>query len=144
VLLSELACCKVGWDGAFRAAHLNSVALRLLSELTARACCLVCLHGTGNWRSTRRHGAACASGRRLVAKTVSWSETGTICANKQVVGGEEETPCARRRVVVRGGDSSEKLSPSKRLVEEAPDWLETRRLPMMVLTRIVGLPYLES
>jgi hypothetical protein len=35
---------------------------------------------------------------------------------------------ARRRLVVRGGDLSEKLSPSGRLVEETPNWLETRRL----------------
>jgi hypothetical protein len=34
----------------------------------------------------------------------------------------------RRRLVMRGGDLLEKLSPSGKLVEEAPNWSEARRL----------------
>jgi hypothetical protein len=78
----------------------------------------------------------------------SWSETETARANKQVVGGEAETPragrrllrrdgdlsCetetprARRRLLVRGGNLSEKPPPSRRLVGEASYWSETRHL----------------
>jgi hypothetical protein len=35
---------------------------------------------------------------------------------------------SRRRLVVRDGDWSEKLPLSRRLVGEAPNWSETRRL----------------
>jgi hypothetical protein len=55
-------------------------------------------------------------------------EAETARANEQVVRGETETPRARRRLVVRGGALSKKPSPSRRLVEEAPNWLETRHL----------------
>jgi hypothetical protein len=52
----------------------------------------------------------------------SWSETETARANKQVVGGEAETPRAGRRLVVRDGDSSceaETPRAGRKLVGEA-------------------------
>jgi hypothetical protein len=39
-----------------------------------------------------------------------------------------ETPRVRRRLVLRGGDLSEKPPPRRRFVEEASHWLESRRL----------------
>jgi hypothetical protein len=88
---SELACCRVGCDGVLMATRLCRAALRLLSELAARACCqLVRLHGMGNWRPTHRSGIVRASVQRHVAWTALWSETETARVNEQVV--------------VRGGD----------------------------------------
>jgi hypothetical protein len=112
---SELVCCRVGWDDVLMAVQLGSAALCLMSEPTAHACCLlVCLHVMGNWHPTRRCGGVRASVCRHIAWTGSWSEIETPRANKQVVG-------ARRRLLVRGGDLSKKLPPSRRLVGEAPN-----------------------
>jgi hypothetical protein len=124
VLLSELACCRVGWDGASRATQPNNAALRLSSEPAARGCCqLMCLHGVWNWRGSlcvevapRLHRPCLGRRRRLLVRTSRLSE-------------------ARRRLVVRGKalsceaeTLSEKPSPSWRLVGEASNMLETRRL----------------
>jgi hypothetical protein len=49
VPLTDLACCRIGRDGALGAAWPNSVALWLLLELAARVCRqLAYLHGVGN------------------------------------------------------------------------------------------------
>jgi hypothetical protein len=67
---------------------------------------------------------------------VSWSETESARANEQVVRGETETPRARRRLVVRGRDSLEKLLTRRRLVEEASNWSEVRRLASDGIDRV--------
>jgi hypothetical protein len=104
---SELACCRVGWDGVLRAVRLNSATLRLPPEPVARVCYqMACLHGMVNWCSTCRSGEAYAPGWRHIVWTASWSETETARANKQVVGGEAETPRASRRLLVQDGVSS--------------------------------------
>jgi hypothetical protein len=121
VLLSELACCRVRWDNASRAARPDSAALRLSSELTAHACRqLAYLHGVGNWCPMCHCREACAS---------VWRH---VCADRILVGGENysckqavcqrrggnssceaETPCARRRLLVRGCKTWVPLGPHR-------------------------------
>jgi hypothetical protein len=97
---SELACCRVGWDGVLRVVRPNIATLRLSLEPTVCVCRqLVYSYGTGNWRPTCRSGGVRASGWCHVAWTESWSETETARANERVVGGEAETCRARRRLV---------------------------------------------
>jgi hypothetical protein len=128
---------------------IDSATLRLLSELAARARRqLDRLHGMGNRRPHIVAGEPVRRGGATFVWIVSWSEAETARANRQVVGGEAETCRARRRLLVRDGDSScetetprarqrlfvrggglsEKPPPSRRLVEEASNWSETRRL----------------
>jgi hypothetical protein len=107
---SELACCRVGWDRASRAARPNSAVLRILSELAARVCCqLACLHGMGNRRLTHRCGEACAS---------RWHH---ICVDRILVGGEDIL-CGRAGCRRRGRDflcEAETCRARRRLVGDA-------------------------
>jgi hypothetical protein len=66
---SELACCRVRWDGVLRAMQLSCAALQLLSEPAARACCQVAyLHGMGDWRPTHSSGEFLVLGWRHVPR----------------------------------------------------------------------------
>jgi hypothetical protein len=113
---SELACCRVGCDGVLMVTRLCKAALRLLSELAARACCqLVRLHGMGNGRPTHCSRRVHVLVQRHVAWTAPWSEMETARANEQVVvrGGDlscEAETCHRSFLLV--GDLLEKLPTS--------------------------------
>jgi hypothetical protein len=120
VLLTELACYRVRRDVASGAARLNSAALRLLSDLAARACRqLAHLHGVGNWRPTRRCEGARASGWRHVRVGHVLVRDGNCSCERAGCRRRGGSPHARRRLIVRGGDLSEKPLPSWRLVGEA-------------------------
>jgi hypothetical protein len=107
VLLTELACYRVRRDVASGAARLNSAALRLLSDLAARACRqLAHLHGVGNWRPTRRCEGARASGWRHVRVGHVLVRDGNCSCERAGCRRRGGSPHARRRLIVRGGDSS--------------------------------------
>jgi hypothetical protein len=90
VLLSELACRRVGWDGMSRAAQPNSAALRLSSEPPGHV---------ASWRVCMVWGTnfPCVIAGKLVrrgdATFASWSEAGTARANERLSE-------ARRRLLV--------------------------------------------
>jgi hypothetical protein len=136
VLLMELACCRLRWDDALRVVRPINVILRLSSEPAARACRqLVHLHGVENWHPTHCCGEACALGWRhdcVDRVLVGGGDCSCERAGCRRWGGnsscEVETCRARQRLVVRGGGLSEKPSFSRRLVKEASNWSETRRL----------------
>jgi hypothetical protein len=169
VLLTGLACRRVGRDDALGAARLNSTAIRLLLEPAARACRqLERFHGVGNWCLACRHGEARASG----STTFVWApypmlrplcvgpalvEDGNYSCERVAGGGDsscEKLVGVRRRLLVRGGDSSREAvthRARRRLLVRGEDLSgkpPTRRrrvvLPVTVLTRICSLPYPES
>jgi hypothetical protein len=123
------------------------------------------LHGVGNWCPACRHGGARASGLHHVCCGTPDPPPRPLCAGlflvrggnyscervvgggdsscEEVVGGEAETPRARQRLLVRGGDSSCGTKTShvgRKLVREASSSSETRRLASEILTRI-SCPY---
>jgi hypothetical protein len=128
---AELACCRAGYDSELMVAWLGRAALRLLSELDARACRqLVCLHGMGNWSLTCRGERVRVRGSCHVVWFASWSETESAHANELLV--------------VRGGDLSEGLLLVGNLSQKLPTSREQDVLPVMVLTWVLSPPRLES
>jgi hypothetical protein len=115
----ELACCRVRDDGDVMTVQLGRVILRLLSGPAAyTGCQLVCLHGAGNRSSTRRGEDVCVWGLRRASWPTPQSEA--------------ETCCARRRLVVRGGDCSEEVPLAGNWSEMLPNSREQNNLLVMV------------
>jgi hypothetical protein len=158
VLLTGLACRRAGRGGASGAARRNSAALHPLLEPATRSCRqLERLHGMGNWRPMCRcEGARVLGwhhvrvGPGLLVLTFSYGLTFVGDGNNSCKRvscrrrGENssykaETCRARQRLLVRGGDLSEKSPLSRVLVVEGSHWLEARRLASEGLDRDLKL-----
>jgi hypothetical protein len=108
------------------------------SRSPARSCRqMVCLHGVGNRRPTRCCGGARAS---------RWRHVRDCSCEQVVVGGEAKTPRAEWRLVVRGGDLSEKPPPTPvgDLSGKPPTGRRQDFLPVKVLTGLCSPSYAGS
>jgi hypothetical protein len=106
---AELACGRVGDDGDVMAAQLVRLALRLL---LSRAACMA---------------ASCLYLRDVEIRSSPHVGGGARAARLGPHTSRDQTCHARRRLVVRGGDSSWG-SYSGKLVRDVTNWLKTGRL----------------
>jgi hypothetical protein len=90
------------------------------------------------WDHAMWYGSCLGRRRKLLVRMSNLScEAETCC-------GETETCRVRRRLVVRGGDSSERVPLAANWSEKLPTSREPDVLPVLVLTGVLSPPRLES
>jgi hypothetical protein len=132
---AELACGKVGDDGNVMAVQPVSPALRLLAGRAVSCCSRM------TWRFAPLH----MSVTMLVPCVRAHAPVGTgLIVRGRDLSCEAETCRARRRLVVRGGDSSWGVPLVGNWSEMQPTGQRLDVLPVRVLTRVLSPPCRES
>jgi hypothetical protein len=129
VLLTGLACRRVGRDGVMGAARLNSAALRLLSEPAARVCRqLECLHGVEDCLLR----VVAGKPERRGSATFMWAPDPTL--RPPCVG----PACRRQKLLVRASSRRRRLpvrASCRRRGENSSCEVETTRARRRLLVR---------